>query len=166
MISRRLLLLVATAALPHPARAQARWKTYKNERFGATIAYPSDRFREMPPPTNNDGRRFVAGDGAEFTSSGIRNVLEESLAEIETAAAGSFEGAEVTYRDHGPNWFVLSGTQQDRIFYQRSILSHRKEILDTFLISYPARLRATYDPIVTRMSRSFKAGAGYDTGAP
>jgi hypothetical protein len=168
MISRRSILLTTVAAVAPsiPAFSQSNWKTYKNERFGATIMYPSNLFQQTEPPANNDGRRFVANDGAEFISSGIRNVLEESLAEIEASAADSYTGAKLTYRDRGKDWFVVSGTQEDKIFYRRSILSHRKEILNTFVISYPAGLKSTYDPIVARMSRSFKAGTGYDSGRP
>jgi hypothetical protein len=32
-----------------------------------------------------------------------------------------------------------------------------------FVISYPARLKQKYDPIVTRMSKSFRSGTGFQT---
>ena len=72
-------------------------------------------------------------------------------------------GAAVTYQAHGENWFVISGTEGENLFYERHLLSHRGQIVDNFVISYPARLKQIYDPIVTRMSQSLRAGSGFQT---
>ena len=169
-ITRRVLLGVlggAAVTVACPAVAQRAWTTYRNERFGTTIDYPSDKFTPTDPPANADGRRFVAADGGTFTVSAINNVLHQRLAAIETAAVKSLgRSARITYREHGPSWFVLSGTSGNTIFYHRHLLSHRREIINDFAISYPAKLRSGYDPIVTRMARSFRAGVGNDTGPP
>jgi hypothetical protein len=150
-----------------PARAQKVWKSYRNERFGTSIEYPSDRFRSLPPPENGDGLKFAATDGAEFVVSAIRNVLEESLAEIEESYLKEREPSEeITYRTKGSNWFVLSGTRGDLIFYERHLVSHRNEIINTFDIIYPASLKRIYDPITARMSKSLRAGIGIGTGRP
>jgi hypothetical protein len=73
----------------------------------------------------------------------------------------------ITYRAGGKNWLVLSGTRGDRIFYKRHLFSHANHVINAFEISYPAGLASGYDPIVARMSKSLRAGTGYQiTGAP
>jgi hypothetical protein len=174
MISRRSLVFGPVSALAaaamlaaSPAAAQKVWKTYKNERFGTTIEYPSDKFIPQPPPANGDGLRFIAVDSAEFTVAAINNVLHQNLAAIEASALKDRPLDErITFRDRGPNWIVLSGTKADVIFYERHLLSHRGRIINDLEIIYPARLRRIYDPVVTRMSKSFRAGVGINTGPP
>jgi hypothetical protein len=147
------------------AHAQKSWVTYKNDRFGATIEYPSDLFHLKKKPTDTDARQFVARDGAEFTCSGLRIAAEQSLAEIETTALATLDqGTTLMMRDRGPSWFLMWGAQRSRLFFQHSILSHNNEILSTFLMSYPAKRRTTYDTIVIQMSQSFRPGAGTDSG--
>jgi hypothetical protein len=170
MISRRhiVLALAGSAALgAAPAAAQKVWRTYKNERFGTTVEYPADKFIPQPPRENVEGLRFIATDNAEFTVSAINNVLDQNLAGLEAAALKARPLDErITYRDRGPNWFVFSGTKADAVFYERHLLSHRGKIVNDLEILYPARLRRIYDPIVTRMARSFRAGVGINTGPP
>ena len=168
MISRLGFALAAAAMFAvSPAAAQKVWKTYKNERFGTSIEYPADKFIPQPPATNSDGLRFIATDGAEFTVFAINNVLNQNLAALQTSALKARPLDEkITHRDRGPNWIVLSGTKADVLFYERQLLSHRGKIINEFEILYPARLRRLYDPIVTRMSKSFHAGTGINTGPP
>jgi hypothetical protein len=168
ILRRHLVLAVAAAAMlaARPAAAQKVWKSYKNERFGTTIEYPADKFIPQPPDTG-DGLRFVATDGAEFTVSAINNVLDQNLAAIAASALKDRPLDEkITSRDRGANRIMLSGTKADVVFYERRLLSHRGKIINDLEIIYPARLRRIYGPIVTRMSKSFRAGVGINTGPP
>ena len=73
-------------------------------------------------------------------------------------------GEVITYQAQGKDWFVISGTKgADGIFYERHLLSHGKELTEGFVMSYPARLKQKYDPIVARMSKSFRPGTGFQT---
>jgi hypothetical protein len=164
----RLLLLSALLmALPSFAAAQDRWTTYHNTRFGTAIAYPS-RFKPGRPPDNNDGQSFTADDGAKLSVWGSLNVEEQDLAGIEKFVRDNLrEGERITYRTAGPNWFVLSGTRGETIFYKRYVLSHRNEIVNGFEITYPASAASGYNPIVARLSKSLRAGRAYQVkGAP
>jgi len=165
-LSRRALIAAALVTLASPALAQGResWKTFVNDRFGTSIEYPT-RFKPGEPPANNDGLRFTADDGATLAVWGSLNALEQDLKALEDSARE--DGEKVTYRSAGKNWFVLSGTRGEEVFYKRYILSHRGEVVNAFTLTYPAALAATYDPIVARISKSLKAGRGYQTtGAP
>jgi hypothetical protein len=75
MISRRncVLLGVIGLVVPTPLMAES-WRTYRNLRFGTTIAYP-DRFRPGRPPENGDGLGFSSADGAAFSVWGSHNAL-------------------------------------------------------------------------------------------
>lgn len=95
---------------------------------------------------------------------GSLNVLEHDLAGLEQFVREDHEANEnVTYRAAGKNWFVLSGTRGDRVFYTRYQLSHRNEIVNAFEISYPAALTSSYNPIAARISKSLRPGQGYQT---
>jgi len=164
MISRREFWLVlaglGTIVLA-PAHAQS-WRTYRNPRFGTTIDYPDD-FRAGRPPTNGAGLSFTRADGASFSIWGSHNALNHDLAALEAFIREGRTGERITYDQRGGNWFVISGVAGDAIFYERHLLSHGGRIVNGFSIRYPSRLKAQYDPIVTRMSRSFRAGRGADT---
>ena len=140
------------------------WRTYHNERYGTTIDYP-DFFKAGPPPANNDGLAFKSPDGADFSVFASYNALDFDLAGFRDFIVKNLGAGEViTYQARGDDWFVISGTKgSDGVFYERHLLSHGRQMTEGFVISYPARLKQKYDPIVTRMSKSFRSGTGFQT---
>ena len=56
---------------------------------------------------------------------------------------------------------VVSGTRGDRIFYRRWLLSCGDAVWNGLSIEYPAAGKQAYDPLVTHMSRSLRAGTGW-----
>ena len=156
------VILCFVAAAPAAVQTAPNWRTYQNDRYG-TIDYP-DLFKAEPPPDNDDGRRFKNADGAEFAVSASYNALDFDLAGLQQFTLKDLDpGGAVTYRAHGDDWFVISGTKGDGIFYERHLLSHRKQMTEGFVMSYPARLKQIYDPIVARMAKSFRSGTGFQT---
>jgi hypothetical protein len=161
-------LMVVPGVLPAAnAAGPVKWLIYQNDRYGTTIEYP-DFFKMGPPPDADDGRKFKALDGGAFSVFASFNVFDFDLGGYQADTLKNLDpGSVVTYQTHGDNWFVISGTRGDAVFYQRHLLSHRGELTNGFVISYPAKLKQTYDPIVTRMSQSFRAGTGFQTsGSP
>jgi hypothetical protein len=165
MLRRREVLLCLAGAgtlIASPAAAES-WKSYRNARFGTTIDYP-DRFRAGRPPDNGGGLGFSSKDGGQFLVFGSHNSLEHDLAGLEAFTLEDREaGEKITSRDRGPNWFVLAGTHGANEFYERHLLSHGGKVVNGFVITYPARLHAGYQPVVARMAQSFRAGRGNDT---
>jgi hypothetical protein len=167
MITRRHLFftiigLGSLGAIPAAAQTVARsWRTYRNPRFGTTIDYPA-QFRPGRPPANGDGLGFTSADGASFSVFGGHNALEQDLAALETSVRESHASDRISYDQRGENWVVVSGLHRNAIFYERWLLSHGGRIVNGFVIGYPQRLGPAYDPIVTRMSQSFRAGSGDD----
>lgn len=164
-LSRRSVCLALAgfgALLQRPAFAQG-WRTYSNPRFGTTIEYP-DQFRPGRPPQNGAGLAFTNADGATFSIYGSHNSLDHDLKGLEAfIRENRTAGEQITYEARGANWFVIAGTRGNTTFYERHLLSHGGKIVNGFVMQYPASRRTAYDAIVTRMSRSFRAGRGADT---
>jgi serine/threonine-protein kinase len=167
VISRRLVLAAGLTLPSTLAVAQERWTTYHNDRYGVTIDYPG-RFKPGRPPDNNDGLSFTASDGAVLRVWGSFNIDELDIKALEKdISEGREAGERITYRASGKNWFVLSGTRGDTLFYSRYVLSHRGEVRNAFEIVYPAALASAYSPIVTRISKSLRGGRGFQvSGKP
>jgi len=139
------------------------WLTYHNDRYGTTIDYPG-RFKPQPPPDSDDGREFKSADGTDFTVSASYNALDFNLAGYRDFVLKHLSpGAVVTYQARGGTWFVVSGTKGADIFYERHQLTHNAQMTEAFVISYPALLKQTYDPIAARMAKSFRSGTGFQT---
>jgi hypothetical protein len=170
MMNRRSALFALAAAAVLAGVSSTRmaaaddWRLYQNDRYGSTIDYP-DIFKPGPPPDNDDGRSFKSADGADFSVFASYNALDFDLAGFQDFVVKNLDaGAVVTYRAQGDNWFVVSGTKgAGRIFYERHILSHGAQMTEGFVMSYPAALKQKYDPIVARMAKSFRSGAGFQT---
>jgi hypothetical protein len=161
------VLCFATAAAPAAAQTSGtpHWRTYQNDRYGTTIDYP-DLFKAEPPPDNDDGRRFKSADGAEFAVFASYGAVDFDRAGYQKYILEKLDpGKAVTYQAHGDDWFVISGTAGDGIFYERYMLSHGKAMAEGFVqgfvMSYPAALKRTYDPIVARMAKSFRSDSGF-----
>jgi hypothetical protein len=161
---RDLSLVLVSAMLTLSAGAGAEtWLTYRNDRYGTAIDYP-DFFKPQPPPDANDGRAFKSADGAQFSVSASYNALDFDFAKYRDFIVKNLGGgAAVTYQAEGADWFVISGTKGANIFYERHLLSHAGQMTEDFAISYPSALKATYDPIVARMAKSFRPGKGFQS---
>jgi hypothetical protein len=162
-----LVTAVLCFAAATPAAAQTsgtpHWRTYQNDRYGTTIDYP-DLFKAEPPPDNDDGRRFKSADGAEFAVFASYGALDFDRAGYQKYILEKLgPGNAVTYQAHGDDWFVISGTKGDGIFYERYMLPHGKAMgfVQGFVMAYPAARKETYDPIVARMAKSFRSGSGF-----
>ncbi len=154
------LLLTTTLILSAvlSANAQAKYRTYTNDRFAFSIEYPSDLLKMQPPPANNDGRTFKSKDGTiEMRAWGQHNALERNLAEEYDESVKVCGNASV-YKVFYERYFVISCTVNGRIFYQKTLNrgTTAPEVFYTFTIEYPRSQKAKMDAVVTRISRSFK----------
>jgi len=168
MMRRKLLLacvvfgFVGLSVFAAPAKAD-QWLTYHNDRYGTTIDYP-DQFKPEPPPDADDGRKFKDAQGAEFAVYASYNALDFNLAKYQDYTLKNLDPGEVvTYQAHGDNWFVISGTKGDSIFYERHLLSHGGQMTEAFSIAYPVAAKLSYDPLVARMAKSLRPGKGFQS---
>jgi hypothetical protein len=149
------LLLVLRAALPDTATSEdIIYHTYANGRFAYTIKYPANILIPQGESSNGDGRKFLSSDGsASLLVWGSHNALDESL-ESRYNDTLKDAGGSIAYQVLKKNWFVISGSKGDKIFYQKTFFDDG--IFKTFLITYPRTKRQLFDPIVKEIAGSFK----------
>ncbi len=149
---RLILALIACLALG-PAFADD-WGHYANARFGYAIDVPPG-FAQGRESDNGDGRPFR--DGASKLKVWGGNLTD---ADFEAAAATAMrlaegEGWALTYRSVTPSWTSFSGTQGQRVLYQRMIATCPGQYA-AFRLEYSAVDMAKLDPVVNRLVRSLK----------
>lgn len=153
-LSVALLLSLAVVA----AEAESSFQTYRNARFGYSVEVPSD-FRRGEAPVNNDGRVFYdrLSEGI-LSVFGMYNALEASPESYAAEREADWKGlnGNVTYRAMRKGWFVLSGTVDGEIFYERVLFSDDRETIATLLVRYPESEKERFGAFVTRASRSLR----------
>lgn len=132
------------------------WRHYQNARFGTSAEVP-DGFTLMPPPENGDGQRFEAPDGGTISIYGAFD-FTSGLSEYRAFSRQVLEdnGWRLTYTPSGDNWFVLSGTSNGQILYQRveRPAGCAGDILHHIEFRYPTEDEDIWKPIVTHGARS------------
>lgn len=154
---RAAVILTSLIAVDGSAWAET-WRSYVNDRFGASVEYP-DRFSiRDAPPDNSDGQRFHTADRrATLAVFGFLNVLDETSKQIMEGRKNA--DTQYTLASAHAGAFTLSGRRGDRIVYLRCLRSRAsKDIWVCADLEYPAAERAAYDPIVTRIAGSLRAG--------
>ena len=154
-----LAFAIGICASINVAAAQEKWATYMNPRFGTTVDYPGRIFTDRdPPPENGDGQSFHSSDGrAQLLVYGAYNAEGDTPQRYLEKLAN--EG--VSYRRTTARTYVVSGTRKDQLFYERcNFQSGGGDIIVCLSVTYPAQEKTAWDPIVTRLSNSLRAGRG------
>jgi hypothetical protein len=134
------------------------YDTYHNERFDYSIDYPKEILFPQGESDNGDGQKFLSKDAdVSLIVYGSNNALNQSLEEVyrEESRGGTAENPKkvVTYKVLEDNWFVVSGYNSGRIFYQKTIF--HDDVLKTFVLEYDESEKERYDPIAKRLEKSF-----------
>ncbi len=142
------------------------WATLKNERHGFAIAYPTSVFEQKTAPTSEDGRVLISKDGkAKLLVGAFDNAEQNSLADYRQFLLNDqYSGAAVDYAPVRQRWFVLSGTRNGEIFYQRVSFTCGGKLINSWAMLYPEAERKIYDRVVEAVARTYSPGAGR-TGA-
>jgi hypothetical protein len=163
--SARLYLALALVNLSAPGAAAqdgGGFATYRNDRYGFSLAYPAGTFAPLPSPANDGGRAFVSRDGnARLLAGALPNPEGMALRDYRSLVLQqSYPGADIDYAPVRGSWFVLSGTRDDVIFYERVTFTCGGRLINRWAILYPAAERQLYDRIVEQIARSYRAGEG------
>lgn len=141
-----------------PAPENVNYERYYNSRFDYSVIYPVDLLEIQEAPTNNDGRRFVSPNNRiEMVVYGSHNSLDRNLDELYQEYLGRDDTeTEITYRDRGENWFVVSGYDNngDEVFYNKVVL--QDGVIITLELRYDTALQPEFDAIVADISRSLQ----------
>ena len=138
------------------------WATLKNERHGFAIAYPVDVFEQKEAPTTDEGRVLLSKDGkAKLLVGAFDNASSNSLTEYRQFLMDEqYAGAVIDYAPVKQRWFVLSGTRNGEMFYQRVSFTCGGKLINSWAMLYPASERKTYDRVVEAVARTYLPGAG------
>lgn len=148
-------VIVVSLATVGFAQQTIQYKVYRNARFNYSISYPSRLLVPQGESTNGDGQKFATKDGrAELIVFGSNNALDQTLEEAFNEAKSITGNRVVTYQTLKQDWFVVSGLEGGRIFYQKTFL--RGDVFKTMRIEYAEQLKTTYDAVTTKVSLSFK----------
>jgi hypothetical protein len=131
------------------------WKSYTNVRFQYDICYPADLLFPQGEPDNSDGQKFLAHDGAQLIVYGSNNALDESLKEMlaDTESRLIATSGKVTYKVLKANWFVVSGQNEQTVFYSKVLYSHGR--FKSFELTYDRSVGALYEPLIARLAKCF-----------
>jgi hypothetical protein len=162
-LHRPFCILLTCFALAAPGQARedvAGWVPYVNERFGFSFRYPTSVFAPE--------RRTEAGDGEVFAGMrGHGHLLVGAFenADSHTVASymsyirrESYSGYDIDYAPRGQTWFVLSGENDQSVFYEKVMFSCGGRIISSFALTYPITSKAMFDPVVEGIEKSFRPG--------
>lgn len=127
------------------------WKIYLLPRIGIQGCYPSEIFSEKISSTSSDTEKTFFANGAIlhvygsilYPKSNLKNEYTSSL------KAHSSNQSQITYKIFKKDWFVISGTTEKNIFYQKSKISDKS--LTTWEITYEKSRKQIYDQLVTQL---------------
>lgn len=158
-VRRRTGCLLPLAVLVAPAfqAAPLRYQSYQNARFGYAIPYPAALVKPFPESQNGDGRRFVSADGATtLTVYAHYNALDyTALQQLQTSQKSwQRRHATITLAKVLLDGYVLSGTYESAIFYEKAALHNGT--FSTFIWQYPAAQKQRMDAVVTYTARAFR----------
>jgi hypothetical protein len=139
-----------TTLTPPVINQRVNYRTYSNARYGFSIAYPVGILNPQGESDNGDGQKFASRNGSATLLAFGSNRMDRSLQDEFQSAQ---ENRNVTYRVLRRDMFVVSGLANGKIFYQKTLL--RGDSFKTFIIEYDEGERATFDPITSRIARSF-----------
>ena len=154
-------LVLSLAALDAAAQGAQEIATYRNPMFGFTLSYPTAYFTPQEPLAQ-EGRVWVSRDGnARLLAGGIPNDEGLNLRDYrDLVMKESYRGAAVDYAPVRDTWFVLSGTRDGMMFYERVTFTCGGRLINSWAMLYPENERRIYDRIVEQVARSYRPGTG------
>jgi hypothetical protein len=126
---------------------------YTNHKYGFVIAWPKKYLKALGESDAGDGQSFEAPDqranltvwaGLNARGKKIQDLFKDAVAE---------SGAQVTYKHLGNDSFVVSGTEDGKIFYRKTVAT--KDLYATFILTYDPALKEVFNPMVKDISQSF-----------
>jgi hypothetical protein len=142
------------------------WEVYENDRFGFRLSYPAGLLRPVKTVEAQSvaGRVFQSENGeATLIAGASPNVGGDTLEDYRRfLLAENYTGADIDYAPIRGRWFVLSGTLDDKIFYERVTFACGGKLIYGWRLTYPVAERRVYDRIVEGIHRRYRAGRGED----
>jgi hypothetical protein len=139
------------------------YKNYTNVRFAFAISYPEGILIPQGEADNGDGQKFISEDktvemlayGSYYADS-QEYTLKDMFDQETSENSADHPDKKVTYKKLAETWYVVSGTEGDKIFYTK-VLYRKDKVQDIhFFISYPKSRKHELDAITAEIAKSFK----------
>jgi hypothetical protein len=161
MASMALVVMAGIVAGDHAAAASssaAGWGRYRDRDSGLVFDFPAHIFSLKSAEQVQDGVIFSTPDGrARIRVFGFPNEANDTPRGYLSRIAKPGE-ARFTYVRATRRFFVASGTRDGNIFYRRCNFSRSAgKRVRCLQLDYPAREKAAWDGVVTRISLSLAA---------
>jgi hypothetical protein len=137
------------------ALAQEAWRTFTNPEFGTRVEFPSGLFSVSEgQPQQGTGQRFRTADGrAQLSLYSLRN--DQALTPAGYLRANlQVPRKSLYYRRITPTFFAISANHGNLIYYSRC--NFVRGAIHCAYIVYPREQKLTFDPVVTRISRTLR----------
>jgi len=152
-----LLLAFTAGAPPAEAQSQSDWRRFTSPDLGLSISMP---YHLIDGELDEDSLDTIPLRGRAALYLNMSPLGDERLETFVKRAV--LNGIDVTYQRKKGNWIAYSGFAGDEIVYGRTVLSCGGRYAHSFVIAYPAALRPTYDPVVTRLSHSLRPDPSFE----
>jgi hypothetical protein len=140
------------------------FEKYCNARFGYCIDYPLGIIYPQPESYNGDGRVFRNKQGEDILTVWGRNNSDPDFGHIsikqqfnDDLHGGEVEGGSkdlvITYQKLGKSFFVISGNNKSKIFYQKTIV--KGDAFAFAILEYGESKKATFDKVSEHIFKSF-----------
>jgi hypothetical protein len=150
-------------AAPALSRTKRRiWALYRNARLGFALKYPADVFTLGGNEIDPDNRLLTSQDGrALLRISVMANDPRNTVAQYRRSLISErYADATFDYTPQRDNWFVLSGSVGEEMFYERITFACDQRSIHGWLLVYPIAERSSFDTIVEEMHRGYHYDAG------
>jgi DnaJ domain len=146
-----------TVAAAQSRRKGSSWTTYQNTRFNFALKYPVDLFAVDRGPASDHVRTLASRDGeAVLRIFAIDNVTGAKPAQYRRwLIEKRYAGAVLDNTPQRKFWFVLSGTQGDKAFYERVTFSCDGRSLHGWQMTFPSSERTLYDLVADEVHRHY-----------
>ena len=144
------------------------WNAYRNERFGFGLRYPANIFSVEKRAEAGDAQLFATKDDeARLLVGAFKNVDKHSVAAYQDyVLRKSYPSYTATYQRRGETWFVVSGHNATKTFYEKVMFTCGGRLINSFAMTYPSDQGSRFDPIVERIEDTFHPSTQCETGAP
>jgi hypothetical protein len=138
----------------HSPAQPLQWINYRIVETGTSVDMPISIFTEAAGKAGGYGQQFRRSDGrADLTVQAEPNSSRDSPA---VYLEKRNPPPHIIYKRITDDFFVVSSTRGDRIWYDRCNFTNR--FVHCVLIDYPADEKRQWDAIVTRISKTLRGG--------
>ncbi len=147
--------------LPHE-EVGIQYKTYNNDTYNFSIDYPLGILIPQGESGSGDGQVFKSKDEkcTLWVYRDFRDNMSETSYNLKSAYQDDIRKdnpnhpkREITYSRASKDFYVISGTEGNKIFYQKTIMKNNQ--LVTFLLEHKKSEKEEYQLITEHISRSF-----------